>query len=68
MAILLLRVSQRVRRNLTTAEWQEMRGVVRKGLTGESKRRPWTNLSKEEQQRLRSLVGKAVTGRKKTGR
>jgi len=63
LAIVLFNVSQRVRRNLTTAEWQEMRGFARSGLTGKSKRRPWTNLSKKEQKRLRSLFGKAITGR-----
>jgi hypothetical protein len=63
MAIVLLKVSQRVRRNLTTVEWQEMRGFVRSGLTGKSKSRPWTNLSGKERKRLRTLVGKAITGR-----
>lgn len=62
IAVRLVAIGQRLRRNLTGDEWSELAELVRKGLGGKSRRTPWTNLSPKERQRLRSLAMKAVTG------
>jgi hypothetical protein len=63
LAVWLVRTGDRVRKNLSGPEWQELRGLTKKGLTGKSKRSPWKNLSQKELVRLRTLVGRAVTGK-----
>jgi hypothetical protein len=64
VALLLWRAGERFGRNLNGAEWQELGGLVMKGVRGESKRAPWRNLSQRELDRLRSLVRKAATGKR----
>lgn len=67
LAVWLVRAGERVGKNLPAAEWQELRGLITKGLTGKSKRSPWRNLSQKELGRLRTLVRKAFTGKGKSG-
>ena len=65
IALVLARYGQRVSRNLSGAEWRELRDLVAKGVRGKSKRTPWRNLSEKELERLRQLVRQAATGKAK---
>jgi hypothetical protein len=64
-ALLLYRLGRRYAGNLTADEWREFGALVRKGLTGRSKRSPWNNLSEKERQRVRALVTKVMKGRRR---